>query len=95
MKQTGKTVQGPGGPITGAMVGTELHQDEADLEPKVFAPGHAEWFSGDGHDFEANALSVPADAQPGPLPASLTSLSRGANAVFEATRAQNWNTATA
>jgi hypothetical protein len=51
VKQTGKTVQGPGGPITGAMVGTELHQDEADLEPKVFAPGHAEWFSGGGHDF--------------------------------------------
>src|SRR5207249_68460 len=27
VKQTGKTVQGPGGPITGAMVGMELHQD--------------------------------------------------------------------
>jgi len=62
VERVGVTVTGPGGPIPGAMVGRELHQDETALEPKTFAPGHGEWFSGGGHDFEANALSVPADA---------------------------------
>jgi hypothetical protein len=46
VQRVGVTVTGPGGPIPGAMVGQELHQDEAALEPKTFAPGHGEWFSG-------------------------------------------------
>ena len=65
VERVGVTVTGPGGPIPGAMVGQELHQDEAALEPKTFAPGHGEWFSGGGHDFEANALAVPAEPQGG------------------------------
>jgi hypothetical protein len=39
VKQVGVTVNGPSGPIPGAMVGQELHQDETALEPKTFAPG--------------------------------------------------------
>jgi hypothetical protein len=44
VKKVGVTVNGPSGPIEGAMVGQELHQDETALEPKTFAPGHGEWF---------------------------------------------------
>ena len=95
VKRVGVTVTGPGGPIPGAMVGQELHQDEAALEPKTFAPGHGEWFSGGGHDFEANALAVPADALPGPTPAELTMLSSGADQVLDAARANDWTAASA
>jgi hypothetical protein len=95
VKQVGVTVNGPTGPIPGAMVGQELHQDEAALEPKTFAPGHGEWFSGGGHDFEANALAVPADALPGPAPAELTLLSSGADRVLDTARSKDWTAASA
>ena len=77
------------------MVGQELHQDETALEPKTFAPGHGEWFSGGGHDFEANALAVPADALAAATPAELTTLSSEAYHVFDAARANDWNAASA
>ena len=95
VKQVGVTVNGPSDPIHGAMVGQELHQDETALEPKTFAPGHGEWFSGGGHDFEANALSVPADTLPAPTPAELTTLSSEAYHVFDAARSKDWNAASA
>ena len=95
VKRTGETVMSPGGPIRGAMVGQELHQDEAALEPKTFAPGRGEWFSGHGHDFEANALAVPADALSGPPPAELKTLSSGADGVFAAARSKDWKAAAA
>jgi hypothetical protein len=93
--RVGVTVHGPGGPILGAMVGQELHQDEAALEPKTFAPGHGEWFSGGGHDFEANALAVPADALPAPTPAELTTLSSDADHLVDIARSGDWNAASA
>jgi hypothetical protein len=95
VQRVGVTVTGPGGPIPGAMVGQELHQDEAALEPKTFAPGHGEWFSGGGHDFEANALAVPADALSAPTPAELTTLSSDADHLLDSTRSKNWNAASA
>jgi hypothetical protein len=95
VKRTGKTVQGPVGPIRGAMVGQELHQDEVPLEPKTFAPSHGEFFSGGGHDFEANALTVPADAASGPPPAELKTLSNGAVQIVDAARLKQWKAASA
>jgi hypothetical protein len=95
VKRVGLRVDGPTGPVTGAMVGQELHQDERALEAKVFAPGYGEYFSGGGHDFEANALSVPADAQPGPVPAELRSIVRHAHAVTRLARANRWKAVSA
>jgi hypothetical protein len=95
VEQVGVTVDGPSGPIHGAMVGQELHQDETAPEPKTFAPGHGEWFSGGGHDFEANALAVPADALPAPMPAALAALSSGADQLFAAARSGDWTAASA
>jgi hypothetical protein len=95
VKQVGVTVHGPSGPINGAMVGQELHQDETALEPKTFAPGHGEWFSGGGHDFEANALAVPADALAVPTPAELTLVSSGAYQIVDAVRSSDWKPASA
>jgi hypothetical protein len=45
VKTVGKTVEGPTGPVPGAMVGQELHLDERALEDKTFAPGYGEFFS--------------------------------------------------
>jgi hypothetical protein len=95
VKQVGVTVNGPSGSIPGAMVGQELHQDEAALEPKTFAPGHGEWFSGGGHDFEANALAVPADALAVPAPAELTTLSSDADHLVDTARSGDWTAASA
>ena len=95
VKQVGVTVNGPSGPIPGAMVGQELHQDETALEPKTFAPGHGEWFSGGGHDFEANALAVPADALAVPTPAELTTLSSDADHLLYTARSKDWTAASA
>jgi hypothetical protein len=95
VKRVGVTVNGPSGPIKGAMVGQELHQDETALEPKTFAPGHGEWFSGGGHDFEANALAVPADALAASTPAELTLLSSGADHVLDTARSKDWTAASA
>jgi hypothetical protein len=95
VKQVGVTVNGPSGPIPGAMVGQELHQDETALEPKTFAPGHGEWFSGGGHDFEANALAVPADALAAATPAELTTLSSDADHLVDTARSGDWNAASA
>jgi hypothetical protein len=95
VKRVGVTVDGPTGPISGAMVGEELHQDEKPLEAKVFAPGYGEFFSGGGHDFEANALSVPADARPGPVPAALRVLVDRAREVVARASSKRWTSAAA
>ena len=95
VKQVGVTVNGPSGPIPGAMVGQELHQDETALEPKTFAPGHGEWFSGGGHDFEAIALAVPADALAAATPAALTVLFSDADHLVDTARSGDWNAASA
>src|SRR5207344_3166673 len=60
VERIGVTVNGPIGPVSGAMIGQELHMDEVRLEDKTFAPGYGELFSGGGRTFEANALAVPA-----------------------------------
>lgn len=94
VRTVGKTVDGPHGPVEGAMVGEELHQD-GNREAKTFAPGYGEFFSGTGGDVEAMALAIPADELSGPPPAELKTLGRGADDAFEAARSQDWDTASA
>ncbi len=95
IKRVGVTVAGPVGPVEGAVIGQELHQDERALEPKIFAPGYGEFFSGGDHDFEANALSVPVDALSGPTPAELMTLTNGAYDVADSARSGDWSAASA
>ena len=77
VKAVGEIVQGPQGPVEGAIVGAELHQDRS-REDKTFAPGYGEFFTGAGGDVEALALAVPTDELPGPVPARLETLANGA-----------------
>jgi hypothetical protein len=92
IKTTGKTVAGPAGPVRGAMVARELH-DDGTFSDKVFAPGYGEFFTGDRNEVEALALAVPTDALDGPLPAELKTLARAASGVLRSTRAGNWRSA--
>jgi hypothetical protein len=88
------TVEGPRGPVTGAMVGTENHLLEGNYEDKTFAPGYGEFTSGVGANLEALALAVPTDAQPGGVPPELGTISQGATEVFAAADSGDWAAAT-
>jgi hypothetical protein len=88
------TVDGPRGPVAGAMVGTENHLLEGNYEDKTFAPGYGEFRSGVGSNLEALALAVPTDAQSGGVPAELETVSRGAREIFAAADNGDWPAAT-
>jgi hypothetical protein len=76
-----QTVDGPSGPVTGVIVGTETHQDGAHSD-KVFAPGYGEFLSRDGGDVEAMALASPTDAIVGPVPPELRWIAEGSDRLF-------------
>ena len=76
-----QTFDGPSGPISGGIVGTETHQDGS-LSDKWFAPGYGEFLSADGNDIEAMALASPTDSLAGGVPAELTAISDGADSIF-------------
>ena len=94
IKTVDKTVPGPTGPVEGAMVARELH-DDATFSDKVFAPGYGEFFSGHGPEVEAMALAVPADAAGGAPPPELERLAPAADQAFGAVRAGDWQSAAA
>jgi len=93
VKTTGKTLDGPFGPIEGGMVGEELHMDGS-TEDKLFAPGYGEFYTKSGPDVEALALAVPTDAVNADTPAELTAVESGADRIFDAATARDWNGAT-
>ncbi len=76
-----QTFEGPSGPVSGGIVGTETHQDGT-LSDKFFAPGYGEFLSTDGPDVEAMALASPTDSLPGGVPAELATISDGADRIF-------------
>jgi hypothetical protein len=94
IKRINKTVDGPTGPVAGAMVGRELH-DDGTYSDKVFAPGYGEFFSGHGSEVEAMALAVPTDALGGPPPRDLMALSGGANKLLDSAMSGKWSSAAA
>jgi hypothetical protein len=93
-KATGVTVDGPRGPIQGAIIVQELHMDGT-FEDKTFAPGYGEFSTGSGSDLEAVALAVSEDALPGLPPKELESLAVGGTDVFDAAQAEEWEGAAA
>lgn len=94
VKNSAKTVDGPQGPVAGAMVGTELH-DDGSFSDKIFAPGYGEFYSAHEGDVEALALAVPTDALPGPSPRELKVLSAGAQDIFHLAAGEKWGLASA
>ncbi len=94
IKSVDKTVDGPRGPVEGAIVADELH-DDGTYDHKVFAPGYGEFRTTSGGDLEALALAVSTDALAGPPPTELDVLSTSAVAVLESARVGNWEGASA
>jgi hypothetical protein len=94
VKRVAKTVDGPTGPVEGAIVGQELH-DDGTFSDKVFAPGYGEFFSAHEGDVEAMALASPTDALERPPPAELEVLTSGADGSFDAVRSEDWKAASA
>jgi hypothetical protein len=93
VKAAGQTVPGPRGPVADAIVGQENHLIEGNYEDKTFAPGYGEFRSGVGGNLEALAVAVPTDALPTGVPAEIATISRGANDIFDAAAAGNWDAA--
>ena len=89
VKSVSETVQGPSGPVSGAMIASELHSDGTS-EDKIFAPGYGEFRTAGGGDLEALAEAVPADAEQGPMPTGLASMAAMAGGVLEAARLNEW-----
>jgi hypothetical protein len=94
VKAVGRIVDGPRGPVHGAMVAQELHLDGGH-EDKIFAPGYGEFRTGGDGDLEALALAVPTDALPGPPPAELRTLSTGAAGLLGSVQVRDWEAASA
>ncbi|MBA2459664.1 MAG: hypothetical protein H0V43_12030 [Gemmatimonadales bacterium] len=92
VQSTGLTVDGPTGPVSGAITVQELHMDGT-FEDKTFAPGYGEFTTGAGGDLEAVALAVPTDALPGLPPKELETLYTGAADLFDAAQSGQWDTA--
>jgi hypothetical protein len=92
IKRIDKTVNGPAGRVSGAMIARELH-DDGTYSDKVFAPGYGEFFSGHGSEIEAMALAVPTDALDGPPPLELKALSTAANGLLDPAMAGQWKSA--
>jgi len=91
--RVGVTVDGPNGPVPGAISVNELHMDGT-REDKLFAPGYGEFHTGNiGGDFESLALASPTDALPGPIPAQLIAMVDGAADVFDAAEDGDWGDA--
>ena len=78
-----KEVPGPRGPVKGAIVSRELHEDGT-TEKKIFAPGYGEFYTGSDDEVEAIAIAVPTDALAGPVPAELAKLAVGAVVIYDA-----------
>jgi hypothetical protein len=92
VKAAGRTVEGPVGPVKGAIVTRELHGDGT-TESKTLAPGYGEFSTGAGRDLEALAVAVPVNAAAGPEPAALASMSIGAEGILESARIGDWQAA--
>jgi hypothetical protein len=92
VEEVGKTVDGPRGPVQGAITVRELH-DDGSTEEKIFAPGYGEFFTGSGGDVEALAVAVPTDSLSGGMPAALGTLEKGAAEVFNLAAGGRWNRA--
>jgi len=94
VQATGVTIDGPNGPIQGAMIGEQLHMDGS-YSNKTFAPGYGEFVTVNGSELEALALAVPTDALSAPAPSELDTLSSGAFIIFDRAKSKDWKTASA
>lgn len=94
VREVGRTLEGPLGPIEGGITVGELHTD-GKIEDKTFAPGYGEFLTAGGGDVEALALAVPTDAAGAPVPEGLMTLTTEAKRLSDLSRSPNWKTTSA
>lgn len=89
--ETGVTVEGPSGPVSGVLRVSELHMDGG-LEEKLFAPGYGEFSTGSAAsgNLEALAVAVPTDFLGGEVPEDLDDLGDDAERLFRLGRNGSW-----
>lgn len=87
-----RTVNGPNGPVSGAVIMKELHLDGS-FSDKVFAPRYGEFDSSHGGDVEALALATPTDRINAVVPSELRRISTSAWGILENVRLTDWEAA--
>jgi hypothetical protein len=90
VQATDETVDGPQGPITGALV-VEEHPMDGTLENKTFAPGYGEFRARAQDELLTVAIGAPIDAVGTPLPAELGTIFVGATDVFGEAIPEAWD----
>jgi hypothetical protein len=83
------TVDGPSGPVQGAIIVQELRMDGS-FEEKMFAPGYGEISTAGGGGLEALALAVPTDSQTWPMARELRAMSSGVDRIYEKASLDDW-----
>jgi hypothetical protein len=83
VQSIGETVDGPFGPVEGAIV-VEEHHSDGSTETKQFAPGYGEFYTAADGEVEALAMAIPTDTASGSQPEALTSAAESATAAVQA-----------
>lgn len=87
-----KTVKGPRGPVTGAIVVDELGVDGGHSR-KTLAPGYGEFLTKNKTELEAMAVATPTNAVPGGAPPALRHIYTAAWGTWEFARGDSWDSA--
>ena len=91
VKTISQTLDGPSGPVNGAMIGRQLHMDGS-FSDKNFAPGYGEFLTATNTEIEALALAVPIDARPGPSPTEFEAILTNAIRILDTAKSGDWTT---
>jgi hypothetical protein len=94
VRSTTGTVDGPRGPVQGALLVQELLMDGT-VEEKAFAPGYGEFQARARDELVTVALALPVDGAGGNPPGALAGLVRDARSVVSAAAAGLWPEAAA
>jgi hypothetical protein len=89
VREVDQRVDGPSGPVDGAITVSELHMDNT-RESKTFAPGYGEYATSSGGDVEQASLAMPTDQVQAPPPAKLKALSAAAKRAYDAVAEEDW-----
>lgn len=86
-----ETVDGPQGPMSGAMLVEEMLMDGV-LEDKIFAPGYGEFMAQvvSENELVNGSIGVPLDAGAGGAPAEVDQLTTASAEIYTAAGASDW-----
>jgi len=92
VKSVTETVDGPQGPISGAVLVEEMLMDGV-LEDKIFAPGYGEFTAQvvSENELVNVSIGVPIDAIAGGLPAEVDALATASADIYQAAGAGDWD----